>query len=129
MIKFKDRYFTSSDSRGSIEGLIDFGPWHEINYITSRSDIKRGNHYHKKTLEAFFIISGKIIISLQQISNNKLKGKIETHIVSKGQFFIISPYTFHVFEVIENAEWLNFLSLKMTKKSPDIHRIMKKNDD
>jgi dTDP-4-dehydrorhamnose 3,5-epimerase-like enzyme len=123
MIKFIDRYFITKDSRGALEGLIDFGTWEEINYIYSESGVTRGHHYHKYTSEAFFIISGKIKITTQKVDQEKLIGLIEFHTVNKGQVFIINPKTFHIFEILEDSEWINILSDKMDSVEPDIFRI------
>lgn len=123
MIKFIDRYFLAPDSRGIIEGLINFGTWEEINYIRTECGITRGHHYHRNTFEAFVILKGKIKISLQKVNNHKLVGPIEFHTVEQGHVFVINPNTFHIFEILENSEWINILSKKMENSNPDIYRL------
>ena len=123
MIKFIDRYFSAPDQRGVIEGLINFGTWEELNYIRSDKGIIRGNHYHKHTLEAFIILSGKLKISLQKVINGQLDGEIEDYIVEKRQVFLINPLTLHVFNILEDSEWINVLSKRMDQNNPDIYRL------
>ena len=58
MIKFINSYFQNDDNRGNIYGIINQSNWQEINIISSRKGSVRGGHYHKKTIELFFIIEG-----------------------------------------------------------------------
>lgn len=123
MIQFIDRYFISSDARGSIEGLINKGCWEELNYITSEKGSIRGNHYHKHTKEVFVILSGRILVSVQKISDGKLVGEKKTYYVGKGKVFLIEPMVNHIFIIEETAEWLNLLSCRIDEKQPDIYRL------
>ena len=59
-------YFTHSDPRGAITGLLNFGSWKEMNFITSIADTVRGRHYHKETEECFFILSGRIKVTFRK---------------------------------------------------------------
>ena len=123
MYKFIERYFVSKDDRGVLEGLINSGEWQEVNYIQSENGVIRGNHYHKKTVEVFFILSGKLKVSLQKVVDGKLDGEIKELSISKGEVFMINPMTHHTFDIIEDSEWINMLSIKMNQETPDIHRI------
>ena len=51
MYKIIKNYFNHKDERGEIKGLVNFGSWEEINYITSIEGTVRGGHYHKNTKE------------------------------------------------------------------------------
>lgn len=123
MIQFVERYFVSSDGRGAIEGLINFGKWEELNYISSDRGTIRGNHYHKSTREAFIILSGRINVTLQKVLNCVLVGNKKEYTVIKGQVFVIEPMINHVFYVEDPSEWLNLLSCKIDQKNPDIFRV------
>jgi dTDP-4-dehydrorhamnose reductase len=112
-------YFYFEDQRGKILGLLQTGNWKEINYIESQKKCIRGNHYHKRTKEAFFIIDGKIKVILKDLKNNKTK----IFYVQKGDIFIVNKYVLHTFEIIKNASWINMLSKPMNENDKDIHRI------
>ena len=126
MIEFIPNYFEYSDDRGSINGLVNFGTWKEINIIYSEAGTVRGNHYHKNTDELFLVIEGKIKITLQKVLDEKeLDNKKKTFDVQEGDVFLIKKNVNHIFETIDNSKWINVLSQRINKVKPDIHRIVK----
>ena len=110
-------YFYSVDGRGKVVGIFQGHKWEEINYVESSKGSFRGNHYHKKTIEGFFIIDGKIKVTLRDIINHSKR----TFIAKKGDIFIINPNTLHTFEVLENSKWINMLSRPLDGQKKDIH--------
>ena len=124
MITFYKNYFHSADSRGLIKGIINEGNWQEINYFETTKNQIRAEHYHKETDELFIILKGKIKITLEKIDNNgNRSSKKENYEIKKDDIFVISRMTYHVFEILENSIWINALSKKMDRTSPDIHSI------
>lgn len=123
MIKMIDRYFTYKDERGSLEGIINFGEWKELNIIESCSDTIRGNHYHKNTSELFIILDGEIKVITQKVINEELVRKPSEKIVKAGDAFIVEPMINHTFYIIKNSRWINVLSNPLDKHNPDLHRI------
>lgn len=123
MLKVIKRYFMHKDKRGTLEGLVNFGEWKEINLISSLAGVERGNHYHKETLELFIILEGKVNIVLENVKDSKLVGNKTKQIVSKGDVFLIEPLVNHTFYVVEEARWINVLSKKIDPKNPDIHHV------
>lgn len=123
MIKIIERYFQYSDDRGSLEGIINFGQWKEINLITSSSGSVRGNHYHKHTTEIFIILDGEIKVVTQKVQNGKLVGDAVEKNVKSGDVFLIEPFINHIFFVKKDSRWINVLSEAIKKTHPDIHRI------
>ena len=113
-------YFYFGDKRGKILGLIQGLKWEEVNYIESLKNQTRGNHYHKKTTEGFFIIEGKIKVTLNFIEEKKK----EVFNAENGDFFIVKPGTIHTFEVLEDSKWINMLSEPMIEGANDIHKII-----
>ena len=121
MIIFLPNYFTKEDDRGKMIGLINQGSWKELNFFSTKSNQNRGNHYHKKTDELFIILKGRIKIELTRVSDNgKLIGETKSVIIKKGDVFIIPKMIFHSFDIIEESNWINGLSIKMNNKAPDI---------
>lgn len=106
-----------TDFRGEIFGVINHGKWEEINYIESKSETTRGGHYHKLTLELFFILSGEI-----QVEIKNLKTQIKNEFIAqKGDAFLVEPYEYHTFYIQKDSAWMNALSLKMEKDTKDFY--------
>ena len=123
MIKIIDRYFSYKDERGSLEGIINYGQWRELNIIESCAGTIRGNHYHKDIHELFIILDGEIKVVAQRVVNHKLFGRQSEKIVKTGDAFIVEPMINHTFYVIKNSRWINVLSNPFDKHNPDLHRI------
>jgi dTDP-4-dehydrorhamnose reductase len=112
-------YFYFEDTRGRILGLFQDMNWEEVNYIESLKDQIRGNHYHKETKEAFFIIEGKIRVVLEDLSGAIPKKEF---IAEKGDIFMINYNILHTFEIIEDSKWINMLSKSIKGDDKDIHK-------
>ena len=123
MIDFIDRYFVHNDERGTLEGLINFGNWEEINMIISEAGVERGNHYHKETTELFIILDGEIKVTVQKIDNGRLVGNAEEVKVKKGDVFVINPMLNHVFYIVQKSRWINVLSKPLGTHDQDIFRV------
>ena len=54
--------FKFKDIRGSLTQLAHNG-WEQINVLITHKDVFRGGHYHKKTKEAFYVISGELVVT------------------------------------------------------------------
>ena len=123
MITFIDRYFVHNDERGTLEGLVNFGNWKEINMIISEAGVERGNHYHKVTIELFIILDGEIRVTVQKVENARLVGNAKEVNVKKGDVFIINPLVNHVFYIEQNSRWMNVLSKPLGTDNQDIFRV------
>lgn len=114
-MNFIKPYFSRQDDRGKFIGLLNFGQWEEVNYLFTKAGEIRGNHYHKDTIEVFYIIAGSVKVTT--ISSN---GSPLVHDIKAGEIFEIPPGEIHTFHCLSDCEWLNFLSKKMDPASPDI---------
>ena len=110
-------YFYAEDERGYIMGVINDGLWREVNYIETGAGVARGGHYHKGTKEGFFIIDGKIKVTLADLK----KGTKKTMSVGRNDFFVVEPGVLHTFVTLEKARWINMLSKAMSEESKDIY--------
>ena len=115
-------YVNKLDSRGGFWGITQEG-WAEVNFIETRADQIRGNHYHKETRELFFIISGEIEVIIDDLSSGE---HLELSF-RKGDVFIIEPYEVHTFRTVTDAQWINMLSKAMDPQRPDFHQVANKN--
>ena len=121
MINFLKNYVVKEDSRGIMKGLVNQGKWEELNFFSTFAGQVRGNHYHKKTDELFIILKGKIEIEWSKVD---LKGEtihnLNKTTVKMGDVFIIKKNIRHIFNILEDSEWINGLSQKMDEIHPDI---------
>ena len=116
-------YFRHSDGRGAIRGLINSNEWGEINFIESDAGQIRGLHYHRSSLEFFFIVSGEILVKTWPL-DSKLKKGLESQVVVKaGDAFLVRPMTLHAFETLQPSSWINAMSPRMSDAEKDIHRL------
>ncbi len=123
MIQLLPRYFFHHDDRGSIEGIINQGEWHEINLIVSDAGVMRGNHYHTKIRELFIILEGIIEVTVKKVECDHLTDEEYTILVRSGDAFIIEPYYLHIFVPKTHSRWLNVLSESIDQTDPDIVRL------
>jgi dTDP-4-dehydrorhamnose reductase len=112
-------YFYFVDERGKLVGLFQGQRWEEVNYVESAKGCVRGNHYHKETTEGFFVIDGKIKVTLVGIT----KDFERTFVAKKGDIMVINPNTIHSFEMIKDSKWINMLSKPLGDNAKDIHNL------
>jgi dTDP-4-dehydrorhamnose 3,5-epimerase-like enzyme len=123
MYRLIQPYFCHNDTRGALRGIVNFGVWQELNYISSSADMVRGNHYHRETEELFFVLQGRIRVTVQRVEHGRLAGIMEEFIVSEGSIFMVETMVNHVFHVLEDAQWINMLSKPINPECPDIYRV------
>lgn len=96
LVKIIEPNFIFDNEKGKLVQLVREG-WNQINVITSKAGTNRGGHFHKINNEGFYIINGKINLTL------KKDGIEENYIFQDGDMFVISPYQLHIFEFIEDT--------------------------
>jgi dTDP-4-dehydrorhamnose 3,5-epimerase-like enzyme len=122
IVRLQD-YFSHSDGRGAIRGLINTHDWGEINFITSDSGQVRGYHYHRSSVEFFFIVSGQILVKSWPLDSELKKGQESSTVVKAGDAFLVMPMTLHAFETLQPASWINAMSPRISDTAKDIHRL------
>ena len=105
LIEFIKTDFEFQDERGTITQLVHDG-WKQVNYITTKSGVFRGGHYHKNNDEAFYIISGQIELELNSINFQEK----EVHNIKSGDFFIIRRNLLHSFKFLKDTELISMYS-------------------
>ena len=101
MIKIKKINF--KDKRGIIVDLIEKTQINAITYITQKKNTVRGNHFHKKTIQWNYILSGKVILVTK-----KGKGKKIKKIMKKGDLILTEKNEKHAIKALVNSEMLVF---------------------
>lgn len=104
--------FSFEDERGVLIQLVHDG-WKQINVITTRKGVVRGNHYHKCNDEAFYIISGACRVTVGE----------ESVIFRSGDFFKIEPFDVHSFDYLEDTVIVSMYSdgVELPNGSKDIY--------
>lgn len=100
MIKKLDVDFKHIDARGTICQILSI-PNSQVNFLFTKKSASRGNHYHKKNREFFFVISGKVQISACSVKNPEEK---EEYVFEAGDLFLVEPYTMHSFDFLEDTQ-------------------------
>lgn len=88
--------FSFSDARGTLAQLVHDG-WQQVNVLFTKKGVARGGHYHQKTREAFYVVSGSVQVKLWQGEQ-----KAE-HLFQAGDFFSIVPNSAHSLEFPEDC--------------------------
>lgn len=90
LIEIRKPDFEFEDERGSLIQLVHEG-FSQYNIIFSHKDVLRGNHYHKKNREAFYVITGAFTLN---VSKDDVE---ESYDFKSGDMFLIPPYVKHSF--------------------------------
>lgn len=106
-----------ADARGTFSAITREN-WAEINYIRTLAGQVRGNHFHRHTRELFFIISGRIEVTIESYKTHE-RSVFE---LIKGDLLLVEPFEIHTFRTTTDAEWLNMLSEALDLENPDFHR-------
>ena len=73
------------DKRGVISDLIEKEKINAITYISFFKNKVRANHYHKKTIQWNYVLSGKVLFV------SKINGKIKKYLVKKKILLKLKP--------------------------------------
>lgn len=90
------------DKRGEIRDILIHVPVNSITYLTCTKGAVRGNHYHKKTLQRLYILSGL----LEMYTRKGLTGKITKKIVHAGDLIAHEKNECHAFRALKFSEML-----------------------
>ena len=88
MYRLRDVDFQHKDERGVLTQLIH-GGYQQVNVVESKRGSIRGAHFHKRTVEAFYLISGSVEVEFQKMDR---KEKVA---FKKGDFFEVVPFVLH----------------------------------
>ena len=119
LIEFLKPDFEFEDNRGTITQLVHQG-WKQVNYITTKAGILRGDHYHKNNEEGFYIIDGEFELELYDI-NTKEK---EKYLIKTGDFFLIRRNLSHSFYYTKDTKLISMYSNGVEEgESKDIYSL------
>ncbi len=88
LYKIREVDFQHKDGRGSLTQLIHDG-FTQINVLESKTGAERGAHFHKRSIEAFYLVTGQVEV---EFIGKESKEKVTFR---KGDFFEIHPFVLH----------------------------------
>lgn len=92
------------DARGEIRDILNGKKIDSITLITCKKGAVRGNHYHKKTFQYTYILSG----SFDAYSKKLPKGKVLKKKVKAGDLTVHEPSNCHAFKALEDSSLISF---------------------
>ncbi len=89
--------FTFSDDRGTLTQIVHKG-FSQVNAVFTKAGKIRGNfHYHEHTKELFFIIKGKIELTV------RLGEVTQKYTFGDGDMFLVPENVRHTFNYVEDT--------------------------
>ena len=89
------------DKRGKITDLTENQNFNAATIVTFKKNSVRGNHYHKKTVQWNYLLSGKIKI-LSRIPGKK----VVQAVMKQGEMYVIGPNEHHSLTALKKSELL-----------------------
>ena len=96
--------FEYTDERGKLVQLVHEG-FSQVNILETKKGVTRGGHYHKLCCEAFFVLQGKVDVTLQKM------GIIERVTFCENDFFRIEPNVIHSMYFPQNCLMLQMYDI------------------
>ena len=98
MTIFQKKKINFSDRRGYIRDLFQNSPKDHCSIVTFNKGAVRGNHYHKKSTQYSYLLSGKLTLKYSKVDKNgNIKGKINKKIIGPNILITHRPYEAHAF--------------------------------
>lgn len=94
---------SQSDERGEIIDLLEHENINAITLVSFKKGALRGNHYHKKTMQWIYIMSGSIKIVSQMPGEKPVES-----IMKRGDFFVNIPDERHALLALEDSQTIVF---------------------
>ena len=106
------------DKRGMILDIFVSKPKDHCTLVTFNKGAIRGNHYHKKSTQYSFVLSGKLIMFSVKVNNNgNITKKIKKEILLKNSLITHKPFYAHAFKAITKSNLLAFADGKRGGKN------------
>lgn len=96
LINILNTDFEFNDERGRLVQLVH-GGYKQINVVTTKANVIRGNHYHKLNHEVFYVVSGEFELVVQK------DGIKEKYNFKSGDMFEVLPFVMHSFYYIKDT--------------------------
>ena len=89
------------DERGAIEDILENEQFEHATIIRSRAGAVRGNHYHERTWQWVFVLSGSIryVVGLPS-------GETDSGVIRPNDLLLTEPMESHALETLEETVFL-----------------------
>ncbi len=88
------------DARGSILDILDDVDLNSVTLITNKKGAVRANHFHKKTVQYTFVLSGRVRYV------GKGPGGRKSAVLKAGDLAVSPPHEAHAIEALTDATFL-----------------------
>ena len=105
-MRLLEEEFSHEDERRKIIQLFT-ADIKQVNVYEAKKGSILGNHYHKETIEYFYIIRGDVLYN-------------KSRIVKTGDFFVVYPQEVHTLECLTDVKLMSFLTKPYTQENPDL---------
>ncbi len=89
------------DHRGEIIDIVEQVDFNYATVIRSKKGVERGNHYHKKTIQYAYLLTGKMRVLTQMPG-----AKVESGILNAGDMVKNEPNESHALIALEDSTFL-----------------------
>lgn len=89
------------DHRGEITDIVEQIDFNYATLINSKKGVERGNHYHKKTVQYVYVLSGKLR-ALSQMPGEK----VQEAVLNPGDLIENVPNEAHALIALEDTNFL-----------------------
>lgn len=90
-----------TDHRGSITDILGREEIDYVTLITSKSGVVRGNHYHKKTYQWVYVLSGSVR------AYSKFPGRdAESELLEPGDLILNEPLEVHALQSLTDSSFI-----------------------
>jgi quercetin dioxygenase-like cupin family protein len=90
-----------TDDRGSITDLISDDTINAVTLITFAEGAVRANHYHERTIQWNYVISGEVLLVTQMPGLEKVE-----RILKRGDFVVTREHELHALKGLTESEVL-----------------------
>lgn len=98
--------FVHSDSRRRLSQLAT-ADFKQLNHYEAKRGAILGDHYHKDTIEYFFLVKGTVLYN-------------EEKVINKGSMFVVHPRENHKIECLTDVSLITLLTKPFDKENPDL---------
>ena len=109
MSEIKKLDIAYKDDRGTILDIFKSEPKEHGALITFNEGAKRGNHYHKKSTQYLFLVSGTLLMRTAKVNREgDFIEIIKEDIIKPNMLITHRPFEAHAFVAAENSVTLAF---------------------
>jgi dTDP-4-dehydrorhamnose 3,5-epimerase-like enzyme len=88
-----------SDKRGTLIQVTSAGKWKQLNVLTRKAGSLGGGHYHRKAVEFFYVIKGKVEVKTISVQTRE----VQHHTFHDNDCFVTLPMEQHYMKFHEDT--------------------------